>query len=163
MRLFALSAILVLAGCKKETPPLFTPRPAPVVSLGTVNPPLIEPQRTRREIRDIGDVRIVPAGATIRVRNNEPISLETAKPGESFPGIVVSDVTDSKGRVAIPSGSVATLIVLGSHSLDIGGVEVAGRHYGLEGLKRSDHAGDIPVSSVLSFRLTEPARVREIP
>jgi hypothetical protein len=162
MRLLALSAILVLAGCKKETPPLFTPRPAPVVSLGTVNPPLIEPQRTRREIRDTGDIRTIPAGATIRVRNNEPISLETAKPGESFSGTIMNDVADSRGRVAIRHGSAATLIVLGPHSLDIGGVEVAGHRFGLEGTKRSDHDGQIPRLTILSFHLDESVRIREI-
>jgi hypothetical protein len=163
MRLFALSAILVLAGCKKEKPPLFTPRPAPVISLGTVNPPLIEQPRTRREIRDTGEVRTIPAGATIRVRNNEPISLETAKPGESFSGTIMNDVADSKGSVAIRHGSVATLIVLGPHALDIGGVEVGGHHYGLEGTKRAASAGRIPLSTILSFHLDESVRIREIP
>jgi len=163
MRVLALSAILVLAGCKKETPPLFTPRPAPVISLGTVNPPLVEPPRTRREIRDTGEIRSIPAGATIRVRNNEPIALETAKPGESFSGTIMDDVADSKGRVAIRHGSAATLIVLGPHSLDIGGVEVAGRHYGLEGTKRAAATDQIPISTILSFHLDESVRIREIP
>jgi hypothetical protein len=111
----------------------------------------------------VGDIRTIPAGATIRVRNNEPISLETAKPGESFSGTIMNDVADSKGRVAIRHGSAATLIVLGPHSLDIGGVEVAGRHYGLEGNKRATLAGQIPPATVLTFHLDESVRIREIP
>lgn len=56
-------------------------------------------------------VRTIPAGTTIRVRNNEPISSETAQDGQTFSGVVEADILDSNGQVVVPKGSNATLVV----------------------------------------------------
>jgi len=160
-----------LSGCRNRAPTFEDQlresqkaRPAPVIGPGTVNPPLIETPRTRTDAHDLV-VRTIAKGTTIQVRNSEPISLGTARPGETFPAVVARNVVDENGRVAIPRGSVATLILLRAGIVDIGGVVVAGRRYGLEGSRRGDpstRAGQIPASSLLSFRLDDTTRIREI-
>jgi hypothetical protein len=155
---------LGLVDCKKEAPPLETPRPAPVISSSVVNRPLVDAPRERRGPMSI-IMREIPQGATIQIRNNEAISLQGAQPGQAFPGLVAADVLDTKGLVAIPQGSEAILVVLGYRLLDIGGVTVKGRRYGIEGAKRGDASTktpQIPLGTLLSFRLEAPAQIRQI-
>lgn len=88
-------------------------------------------------------VRTIPAGTNLRVRNNETISSQTAREGQTFSGVVASDVFDTDGRIAIPSGSTATLVVRSAIdqgkmqgrselSVDVGSVTIAGREYRLD-------------------------------
>lgn len=134
-----------------------------------VNPPQIDIRRQRGD-QVLAEMRTIPLGSTIQIRNNEPISLQTAELGQTFPGIVERDVLDSKGVVAIPRGSTALLVILGvsgsgEHILDIGGVAVAGRRYGLEATKRGDASAKtahIAAATLLSFRLESPATIREL-
>jgi hypothetical protein len=167
MRIRAVILIFValgLADCKKEAPPLETPRPAPVISSSVVNPPQIDTPRAGRG-GSPENIREIPQGATIRIRNNEAISLQNAQAGQTFSALVAVDVIDTKGVVAIPRGSEAVLVVLGDKVLDIGGVTVRGHRYGLEGSKRGDanaKAAQIAVGTLLGFRLDAPTQIREI-
>ena len=180
---------LGLVDCKKEAPPLETPRPAPVISSSVVNRPLVDAPRERRGPMSI-IMREIPQGATIQIRNNEAISLQGAQPGQAFPGLVAADVLDTKGLVAFGfarlwAESQAASVAewrrkgfmevfhygegcqrrLGYRLLDIGGVTVKGRRYGIEGAKRGDASTktlQIPLGTLLSFRLEAPAQIRQI-
>jgi len=87
--------------------------------------------------------RTIPAGATISVRNNGTIDSQTATAGQPFPAVVAESVVDTDGRVAIPRGAGATLVVRqvsgqgkmqGQSELvvDVGSVNVGERTYRLE-------------------------------
>jgi hypothetical protein len=87
--------------------------------------------------------RIVPTGNTITVRTNEAIDSKTAAPNQTFGAVISNDVVDDRGRVAIPRGSPATLVVRSvvaqgkmqgqsELAVDLDSVRVAGRRYRLE-------------------------------
>jgi len=87
--------------------------------------------------------RTIPAGTTISVRSNETIDSQRATAGQPFPALVAESVVDTDGRVAIPRGASATLVVRqvsgqgkmqGQSELvvDVGSVNVGGRTYRLE-------------------------------
>lgn len=99
-------------------------------------------------MRPVEEFRTIPAGTSIQVRNNEPISSQSAEPGQTFTAVVSQDVLDTSGSVVIPSGADATLVVVAvddqgkmqgrsSLAVDLGGVTVGGRHYRLD---TSDYA-----------------------
>ena len=88
-------------------------------------------------------VRTIPAGTSIQVRNNEPISSQTAQDGQTFSAVVEADILDSNGQVVVPRGSTATLVVRNvvaqgkvegrsELSVDVGSVTVNGKVYRLE-------------------------------
>ncbi|HYA18741.1 MAG TPA: hypothetical protein VEF06_14810, partial [Bryobacteraceae bacterium] len=88
-------------------------------------------------------VRTIPAGTNIQVRNNEPISSQTAQDGQTFSAVVEADIPDSNGQVAVPRGSTATLVVRNvvaqgkvegrsELSVDVGSVTVNGKVCRLE-------------------------------
>lgn len=85
----------------------------------------------------------VPAGVTIEVRNNEAIDSKTAQPNQIFSAVVTRDIEDNEGRVAIPRGSNANLIVRDADAqgriqgqselvLDIASLQVGRRTYRVE-------------------------------
>lgn len=87
--------------------------------------------------------RVVLAGNTITVRTNESIDSKTASPNQTFGAVISNDVVDDRGRVAIPKGSPATLVVRSVEAqgklqgqselaVDLDSVRVAGRRYRLE-------------------------------
>jgi hypothetical protein len=89
------------------------------------------------------EFRTIPAGSTLQVRNNDPIDSQTAQAGQSYSGVVEADVPDARGRVAIPRGSNATLVVAEASgqgkmqgrsdlAVDVASVQVGGRRYRLE-------------------------------
>lgn len=86
---------------------------------------------------------VIPPGANLEVRNQSAIDSRTAAPGQTYAGVVARDVMDSEGRVAIPRGSDATLVVRDVSDqgrikgrselvLDVGSVAIGGRTYRLE-------------------------------
>jgi hypothetical protein len=106
--------------------------PAPVTTQAP--PPVTQP---------VEEIRTIPAGTTLRVRNNEAIDSQTAQPGQTFSGVVNRDVMDSNGRVAIAHGSNATLVVRAATDqgklqgqselmVDVTAVTVNGKQYRLE-------------------------------
>ena len=81
----------------------------------------------------------VPAGTEIAIRTNDTINSETAREGETFSAMVAEDVRDAGGRVIIPRGSDARLMIrefdrggaAGTRELelDLESVRVNGRSY----------------------------------
>ncbi len=93
--------------------------------------------------RPVAEFRTIPAGTTLAVRNNEAIQSDSAATGRTYSAVVARDVVDSEGRVAIPHGSNATLVVRAVSDqgrvegrselvLDVASVAIGGRNYRLE-------------------------------
>jgi hypothetical protein len=89
------------------------------------------------------EVRTIPAGTTLEVRNNDAIDSQTAQVGQTFSGVIEREVRDTDGKVAIPRGSTAMLVVRAASgqgklqgqsdlAVDVSSVDVEGRHYRLE-------------------------------
>jgi hypothetical protein len=89
--------------------------------------------------RNGNDWAILPAGTSLSVRSDETIDERNAGEGRTFSATIVQDVMDSSGRVVVPRGSPATLIVRrvseggtlssGNFVLDLDSVQVNGRRY----------------------------------
>ena len=88
--------------------------------------------------------RMVDAGRQITVVTTETISSRGAKVGDSFGATVVNDVQDTRGRMAIPAGSVVYGTVTGvkaatspknpgTLTLAVSSVSVRGENYPLGG------------------------------
>jgi len=78
------------------------------------------------------DYLTLPAGTPISVRTNESINTQERGESRTYSAQVSQDVVDTDGRVAIPRGSDAQLIVRQvGHDLmlDLQSVSVAGRRY----------------------------------
>lgn len=90
----------------------------------------------------------VLAGTTIQVRTTEAIDTQ-AMDGRIFRGIVESDVRDAQGRLAIPSGATAELVVRRDHDndlvLDLDSVTVHGRRYGVDATRNRIGGGGIDI------------------
>jgi hypothetical protein len=81
----------------------------------------------------------LPAGSEVAVRTNEAIDSNTATEGRTYSAVVDREVTDSSGRVVIPRGSDAELVIRSMSSggttsspelaLDLQSVMVNGRRY----------------------------------
>ena len=108
------------------------PAPAQAPAAASVPPP-----------QSVAEVRTIPAGATLEVRNNDTIDSQTAQVGQTYSGVIERDVVDTDGRVAIPRGANATLVVRSASgqgrlqgqsdlAVDVSSVEVGGRQYRLE-------------------------------
>jgi hypothetical protein len=80
-------------------------------------------------------VNPIPAGTTVEVRTTEKIDTQSMD-GRIFTGTVENDVRDTQGRLAIPSGSAAELVVRRGEDndlvLDLDSVTVNGRRYGVD-------------------------------
>ncbi|MEP6716545.1 MAG: hypothetical protein ABJC09_13325 [Terriglobia bacterium] len=75
----------------------------------------------------------IPSGTRVDVRSNETIDVRDVDNGRIYSGSVANDVIDVNGRVMVPRGSEAELIVrrVGRNDLaiDLEGINVNGRHY----------------------------------
>ena len=60
---------------------------------------------------DMGNHVELPAGTEIAVLANQTIDSSTATDGQIFPADVAENVMDATGRVVIPKGSLAALIL----------------------------------------------------
>jgi hypothetical protein len=93
-------------------------------------------QGDRRDRYGDGDrmTRLDP-GMTISIRTNEPIDARDAN-GRVFTGTVDRDIRGENGRLAIPRGSTAELVVRRARgdelALDLESVVVNGQRYGLK-------------------------------
>ena len=99
------------------------------------------------------DIKTIPSGSELVVRNNESIDTKTATEGRTYSAVIERDVMDTSGAVAIPKGSAAELTVrrvstggtTGSPelALDVQSVTVSGRRYLLstEDLERKNKRG----------------------
>jgi hypothetical protein len=134
-----------------STPPATASKPSPSAAapVPAAMPP--SPADTARMPKPVENsqpapvqtARTIPAGADITIRTNEEIDSKQAAPGQSFSGVIANDVVDTQGRVTIPRGANATLVVRSVQSqgkvkgqtelaLDLGSVEVGGHRYQLE-------------------------------
>ena len=96
----------------------------------------------RSDTRHEGDWAILPTGTSISVRADQEINSQNAAEGRTYPASIQQDITDSNGKVVIPRGTPATLIVRrmteggtlssGSYVLDLDSVQVNGRRYVVE-------------------------------
>ena len=122
------------------------PMPSPAAAARTPEPVTAYPSRaqaTPSRPSSVEDTLTVPAGVVLEIRNNETIDSQTARPNQTFSAVVAKDIMDDKGRVAVPKGANATLIVREAEAqgrikgqselvLDVASVEVGGRSYPLE-------------------------------
>jgi hypothetical protein len=87
--------------------------------------------------------RTLQAGRQFSMATTETISSRTAKPGDPFTAMVVTDVKDDAGRVAIPAGSVVSGTITdvksassptqsGTLTLAVNSVTVNGRSYPID-------------------------------
>ncbi len=95
---------------------------------------------------------VVPSGTEISVRTNETIDSRTTHAGQTFSAVVEQDITDDSGRVAIPRGSDAQVVLRkvsggglgsGEMTLDLHSVTVGGRRYmvGTSDIEKSNKRG----------------------
>lgn len=84
----------------------------------------------------------LPVGTEIPVRNEETIDSGKAADGQTFPAEVTADVLDSSGRVVIPTGANAQIVIRSASKggrirgasdlvLDLATVSIDGREYEL--------------------------------
>lgn len=81
----------------------------------------------------------LPAGTSLSVRTDEAIDERNAGDGRTFSASIVQDVMDTTGKVVVPRGSQATLVVRrvseggtltsGNFVLDLESIRVNGRRY----------------------------------
>jgi hypothetical protein len=113
-----------------------TPAAPPAATQATSPPPA-------REYRPAETFHTIPAGTTLAVRTDQSIDSQTAAPGQTYPGVVARDVSDTSGQVAIPRGASATLVIRDVRAqgrvegrselaVDLAAVRVHGRQYRLE-------------------------------
>ena len=80
-------------------------------------------------------VNPIPAGTTLQVRTTEAIDTQSMD-GRIFTGTIENDVRDTQGRLAIPRGATAELVVRRDADndlvLDLDSVMVNGRRYGVD-------------------------------
>ena len=85
----------------------------------------------------------IPSGTTLAVRTDQAIDSHTAASGQTYSGVVARNVLDSDGKVAIPRGASATLVIRDAQAqgkfqgqselaVDVAAVRVEGRQYRLE-------------------------------
>jgi hypothetical protein len=92
-------------------------------------------QPARGQIINSTDARsTIAAGVDVQVRTSETIDANTAD-GRIFRGVVDQDVSDTNGRIAIPRGSTAELIVKRSGnelSIDLESLTINGERYAVD-------------------------------
>jgi hypothetical protein len=114
MRIFSISGALVcalvLSGCADRRPPS-----------ATVAPPVT---------RVAGDLSEIPAGTSLEVRTLETIKSDSAVDGRTYQAEIAQDVVTGSGRVLIPKGSPARLVMISSK--DSGKVMGAQVQFGLQ-------------------------------
>ena len=121
---------------------------------------------TEAAVRTVSHV--VPAQTHIAVRTEETIDSGRAVEGQTFPADVARDVLDSEGRIVIPRGSNAVIVIRsaarGGHFhgasdlvLDLDSVSIDGRRYQLSTSdlveKGKDGIGGSCSSSLMSMRI----------
>jgi hypothetical protein len=119
--------------------------PPPTASVASSAPPTAAPpsETPDHEYQPAETFHTIPAGKTLTVRTDQSIDSQTAAPGQAYPAVVVRDVVDTSGQVAIPRGSAATLVIRDIRlqgrvegqselAVDVAAVRVAGRRYRLE-------------------------------
>jgi hypothetical protein len=90
---------------------------------------------------------VIPAGTQVRVRSDQTIDARDRSDGRIFPGTVAENVMGQDGRVVIPRGAKAELVVLNVSqddlAVDLESITVEGRRYmvGAEAYDNARHTG----------------------
>jgi hypothetical protein len=97
-------------------------------------------------------VNPIPAGTTLQVRTTEAIDTQSMD-GRIFTGTIENDVRDTQGRLAIPRGATAELVIRRDSNndlvLDLDSVTVNGRRYGVDATRNRVGGGiDIKNSGI---------------
>lgn len=119
---------------------------------------LVTPALVNAQSQPWNYVDPVPAGTTIQVRTTEQIDSESID-GRVYRGTVENDVRDTQGRLAIPQGATAELVVRRGPDndlvLDLDSVTVYGRRYGVDATRNRIGGGiDIRNSGIGANRET---------
>lgn len=95
---------------------------------------------------DTSDPNYIPPGTDFAVRVNE--NIETNEPGKRFTAEVAQDIVDRSGRIIVPRGSGAELVVVAVNSggtvgtrtvsLGVDSVTVRGRKYSVATVAREE-------------------------
>lgn len=187
-----LAATVVFSGCNKEgAPPPAPAGPSAVVTTSAtttafpVNPAPPPPTTSPTPapvppFHPAVKIVTIPRGAAISVRTSETINSDTAAPGQTYSGVLARAVKDAKGRIAIPQGAKAALVILVGTAqgkfqgrselvLDVGTLTADGRTYKLRTNNIAEHGAGgvgpavrIAAETVLKFRLIAAIRIREI-
>jgi len=116
----------------------------------------------------LGRGDVVPAKTTITVRTTERVEAKNPTENKSYSAVVDSDVADATGRVLIPRGSLAKLILCeATHNtvvLDLESIEVNGRRYPVATNSEAvaipgGSKGSLPSQTPVTFRLDEPVNL----
>jgi len=90
----------------------------------------------------------IPAGTSIQVRTTEAIDTQTMD-GRIYTGTIESDVRDVEGRLAIPRGATAELVVRRGPEddlvLDLDSVMINGRRYGVDATRNRLTSGGVDI------------------
>jgi hypothetical protein len=90
----------------------------------------------------------IPAGTSLQVRTTEPIDTQSMD-GRIFTGTIENEVRDTQGRLAIPRGATAELVVRRDADddlvLDLDSVTVNGRRYGVDATRNRVGGGGVDV------------------
>lgn len=129
------------------------PAPAPEARNYSDNGPQ-GPPNGRAEGRMNGrDSVTLPAGTDIGVITTDPIDSKDASEGQTFAASIANDITDPSGRVVIPKGADAELVIRSVNSggatgtsdlaLDLQSVRVGGNTYDVstEDIQQQGNAG----------------------
>jgi hypothetical protein len=107
-----------------------------VVVLSTFAQPYPTPQRDSRDRQENykrNNFETIPAGTQIKVRTDETIDLRDRSDGRIYRGSVAEDVIAPGGRISIPRGAKAELIVqnISDHDMavDLESLTIEGRRY----------------------------------
>ena len=110
---------------------------------GSSRPAARPPSRPRPTLDDITtDTHVVPSGTEISVQTEETIDGSTAADGQTFASTVTEAVKDAEGKVVIPSGAKAQVVIRSLTQggkirgrddlvLDLASVSIDGRQYAL--------------------------------
>ena len=117
--------------------------PAPTMAGSSRPAPRPAASRPRPTLDDITtDTHIVPAGTEMSVQTEETIDGSTAADGQTFAANVTEPVKDADGKVVIPAGAKAQVIIRSLSEggkirgrddlvLDLASVSIDGRQYAL--------------------------------
>jgi hypothetical protein len=118
------------------TPPVAATAPAPAapVEAPVLPPPTLDDITT--------ETHVVPAGTELSVQTNETIDGSTAADGQTFDAHVTDTVRDAEGKVVIPAGAKAQVIIKSLTQggkirgqsdlvLDLAAISIDGRQYAL--------------------------------
>ncbi len=142
-RLAILPLVLLVTACGSSTPESAPPATAaPAAAPASTTTRAARPSRPRPTQEHITTTTYeVPAGAEISVRNAVEIDSATATEGQTFAADVTKDVLDATGKVVIPDGADALIVIKSAGGgqtkgasdlvLDLKSVAVGGRQYAL--------------------------------